>query len=123
MVVGIIIGSVAFVVIILVLVGIIIKKRRWLGIDVKDVEELRFADIIAFFKNPELLEMLHSSPDYLAVAIKEKNKDRRDVITCCLFDKEKNKVVEIERACRWKAKSLSTDLEEEFGDKDMIILS
>lgn len=111
MVVGIIIGSVAFVVIILVLVGMIIKKRRWLGIVVKDVDELRLADIVAFFKNPELLKMLHSSTDYLAVAIKEKNKDRREVITC-LFDKEKNKVVEIERACRWNAKSLSTDLEE-----------
>ncbi len=58
MVVGIIIGSLAFVVIVLVLVGIIIKKRRWLGIDVKKVEELKLADLIAFFKNPEILAFI-----------------------------------------------------------------
>lgn len=122
MVVGIIIGSVAFVVIVLVLVGIIIKKRRWLGIDVKKVEELKLADLIAFFKNPEILEKLRSSPEFIPVAIKENKKDKY-LVVACLFDHEKNVVVEFNRACEWKAKKLSADLEEAFADKDMITLS
>lgn len=119
--VGIIIGIVSLVVILLgLIVIIIVKKRRWKN-DVKDVEELKMADIIAFFKNPKLLKMLKSSPDYLAVAIKDNNGDK-NIVTTCLFNTKKNTVVS-DRACQWNAEKLSADLEESFGDKDMIILS
>lgn len=120
--VGIIIGIVSLVVILLGLVVIIIVKKRRCKIDVKDVEELKMADIIAFFKNPELLEILKSSPDYFAVATKDNNGDKY-IVTTCIFNKKENTVVEIDRACQWNAEKLSADLEESFGDKDMIFLS
>lgn len=117
--VGIIIGIIALFVALVIIVILMIKRRRF---EIINVEELEFADLLKFFKRPEILKELKSSPNYIGVAIKENTKVRIRVVAC-IFDKEKNTVVEFDKPCRWNAKRLSEDVAEAFADKDMIILS
>lgn len=117
--VGIIIGIIALVVVLVFIVIMMIKRRRS---KIINVEELKFADLLKFFKRPEILEELKSSPNYVAVAIKENKKAKIRVVTC-IFDKEKNTVVDFDKAYWWNAKRFSGDIAKAFSDKDMIILS
>lgn len=117
--VGIVIGIITLVVVLAIIVIMMIKRRRF---EIINVEELKLADLLKFFKRPGILEELKSSPNYIAVAIKENRKNKIEVVPC-LFDKEKNTVVDIGRVSKWNAKRLSEDAAEAFADKDMIILS
>ena len=110
----IVIGIVAFV---------IIKGKKKSIIPTKDVEMLELAEILQFFKRPDILAKLKADSNLLAVAIKENSKNGTIHIVASLFNKEKEKIDSINKeAVAWNAKKLDDRLIQLFGDRDMIIL-
>ena len=89
----------------------------------KEVNEIKFSDIVAFFKNPARFEKLEKQKHLLAVAIKEVEADGTIFVQACLYDDEKEKVVDMENSfIVYKSKHMDDELTKSFGNKDMIIL-
>ena len=90
----------------------------------KEVNEIKFSDIVAFFKNPARFEKLEKQKHLLAVAIKEVEADGTIFVQACLYDDEKEKVVDMENSfIVYKSKHMDDELTKSFGEKDMIILN
>ena len=90
----------------------------------KEVNEIKFSDIVAFFKNPARFEKLEKQKHLLAVAIKEVEADGTIFVQACLYDDEKEKVVDMENSfIVYKSKHMDDELTKSFGNKDMIILN
>lgn len=88
-----------------------------------EVEVIKFQDVIAFFKNPARLEKLEKQKHLLAVAIKEVEADGTIFVQACLYDDEKEKVVDMENSfIVYKSKHMDDELTKNFGNKDMIVL-
>ena len=88
-----------------------------------EVNEIKFSDIIAFFKNPARLEKLEKQKHLVAVAIKEVEADGTIFVQACLYDDEKEKVIDMENSfIVYKSKQMDDELTKNFGDKNMIIL-
>ena len=88
-----------------------------------EVNEIKFSDIIAFFKNPARLEKLEKQKHLVAVAIKEVEADGTIFVQACIYDDEKEKVVDMENSfIVYKSKQMDDELTKNFGDKNMIIL-
>lgn len=88
-----------------------------------EVNEIKINDIVAFFKNPARLEKLEKQKHLLAVAIKEVEADGTIFVQACLYDDEKEKVVDMENSfIVYKSKHMDDELTKNFGNKDMIIL-
>ncbi|MCR5123610.1 MAG: hypothetical protein K6B43_00230 [Treponema sp.] len=87
----------------------------------KNVEILEFEEIIKFFKQSEILQILKSNANLMAVAIMDKKTDGH-IVVACIFDKSKEQVADMQKATAWKAKALSDEVKAAFGDKDMIVL-
>ena len=90
------------------------------NIETEKKEELTLADIVSFFKRPEVTKKLKSSEDLIGVALREKKDDGTNSVTVCLYDK-KNTAVRKSLKC-FVADKLSDDLLSTFGNKDMIVL-
>ena len=60
---------------------------------IKQVDELSFKDILAFFKQETVINQLRNNPDLVAVALKSREKDGFRVILCS-FSKTDNKIIE-----------------------------
>ena len=84
------------------------------------VSGLTAEQVVEFFKAPEILEKLKADKNLLAVAVKEIKKSGRIHVCCTLFDKEKNEVNEYVKI--FSTRNISEDLQDMFGDKDMIVL-
>ena len=90
----------------------------------KEVNEIKFSDIITFFKNPSRLEKLEKQKHLVAVVIKEVEADGTIFVQACLYDNEKEKVADIEEShLIYKSKRMDEELTKNFGEKDMIILN
>jgi ABC-type branched-subunit amino acid transport system permease subunit len=88
-----------------------------------EVEVIKFQDVIAFFKNPARLEKLEKQKHLLAVAIKEVEADGTIFVQACLYDDEKEKVIDMENSfIVYKSKQMDDELTKNFGDKNMIVL-
>ena len=90
------------------------------AIETRDVDILTFRDVISFFKQPDVLERLKSSPDLIAVAIKEAQENAGAKVILCAFNKRDDKVEF--PFVQYKANSLDMELISVFGGKDMIVL-
>ena len=90
------------------------------NIETERKAELSLADIVSFFKRPEVTKELKSSEDLIAVALLDKKDDGTNSVMVCLFDK-KNSVVK-QSLKRFVVDKLSDDLLSTFGNKDMIVL-
>lgn len=90
-------------------------------VEAKEVDTLSFGEVISFFKQEDVSEKLKENEKNIAVAIKEKKDDATKIIAC-IFDKEKNNIADSKFAMAWNAKSIDKDLQEAFGEKDMITL-
>lgn len=90
------------------------------NIETERKAELSLADIISFFKRPEVTKELKSSEDLIAVALLEKKDDGTNSVMVCLYDK-KNLTAKQSLKC-FVADKLSDDLLSTFGNKDMIVL-
>lgn len=88
-----------------------------------EVNEIKFSDIVAFFKNPARLEKLEKQKHLVAVAIKEVEADGTIFVQACLYDDEKEKVADMENSfIVYKSKHMDDELTKNFGNKDMIVL-
>ena len=86
---------------------------------------LRFTNhIVNFFKDPSRLRKIQQDKDIIAVTVK-KNLDNGNYNTVnCLFDKNENTVVDMEKdAIGIESEYLDDEALRHFGDKDMIILN
>lgn len=86
----------------------------------KKVDTLGMREILAFFKEEETIKKLQANENYIAVAIKEETNVKTFKIVATVFDKETNSIVA--PLFVWLAKSLAEDLQEAFGNKQMLIL-
>ena len=88
-----------------------------------EVGVIKFQDIIAFFKNPACLDTLKKNKNLLAVAIREEEADGTIFVQACLYDEEKEKVIDMENSfIVYKSKHMDDELTKNFGNKDMIVL-
>lgn len=88
-----------------------------------EVGVIKFQDIIAFFKNSACLDTLKKNKNLLAVAIREEEADGTIFVLACLYDEEKEKVIDMENSfIVYKSKQMDDELTKNFGNKDMIIL-
>lgn len=88
-----------------------------------EVEVIKFQDVIAFFKNPARLDTLLKNKNLLAVAIREQEADGTIFVQACIYDDEKEKVVDMENSfIVYKSKHMDDELTKNFGNKDMIVL-
>ena len=80
-------------------------------------------NIAEFFKNPKRWTMLKANKKILPIVIREKLKNGGYNTISCLFDEEKDDVVNIEEDAQgFECERLDSELSNYFGDKDMIIL-
>lgn len=80
-------------------------------------------NVVSFFQKPSRLEQLKQHEGYIATVVKE-NLDNGNVrIINCLYDKNKEKVVNYEEdAYGYECEQMDPELARNFGNKDMIIL-
>ena len=115
-----VIGGVAFVALSLTIGWLLVKNRRSVMPKPIKVDRLGVEDVVGFFKRPESLELLKATPDKIAVALKDKQGDERILITLTLFDKATN---EVEKPLAlYSVKNVDVELQNLFGDKDMLVI-
>ena len=90
------------------------------GIETEKKAELSLADIVSYFKRPEITKELQRSQDLIAVALREKKDDGTNSVLVCLYDKKASTVAQPLK--RFVADKLADDLLSTFGNKDMIVL-
>lgn len=85
---------------------------------------LRFAvNIVSFFKKTEQRELLKSNKNILPIVLKEKLANGRYNVINCLFDTEKDDVVNIKRlGMGYECEEFDSELTNKFGNEDMIVL-
>lgn len=86
--------------------------------EAKKLEIIDLPDIIGWFKEPEINELLRSNPDYEAVAVIDKKPDKIE-IALCVFDKAKGEIKKIQIL---EAPAITERADLQFGDKKMIVL-
>ncbi len=79
-------------------------------------------EVIAFFKEGEVMQSLKANSNMVAVAIQEKQNDGRLKITLTPYDKQQNTIPPSVPMKIYLVKRLDEDLAKNFGDKDMLIL-
>lgn len=88
----------------------------------EEVDRLAMPNVIKFFKQPDILAKLRENKNFIAVVMKQNEMDGSIKVICCVFDKVKSDVVDVEHAKCFHARMLDADLLEAFGDKPMVIL-
>lgn len=121
----IIVGVLAVIVIALIVWRVIVcmKAREILAECTQKQDNLSFEEVIAYFKDAERLAVLKADTSKIAVAVKQDTGAVRQVVLC-LYDKTKKELV-MEPPCYriYEVKNVAKDLENAFGDKDMLVLS
>ena len=80
-------------------------------------------NVVSFFQKPSRLEQLEQHKEYIATVIKENLDNGKVRIINCLYDKNKEKVVNYEEdAIGYELEQMDSELARNFGNKDMIIL-
>ena len=83
----------------------------------KDI--LTVADVISFFRTPEIMKELQESKNLIPVATKEKKENGEVHIHLCIYDKD---AVAIKQPLKlFIVSSLAPDLQSMFGSKEMVI--
>ena len=121
----IIVGVLAVIVIALIVWRVIVcmKAREILAECTQKQDNLSFEEVIAYFKDAERLAVLKADTSKIAVAVKQDTGAVRQVVLC-LYDKTKEELV-MEPPCYriYEVKNVAKDLENAFGNKDMLVLS
>ncbi|WP_104708640.1 hypothetical protein [Helicobacter felis] len=105
-----------------VLVGVFLFVLRKKSPAVIEQDTLSMKEVIAFFKEGEVMQSLKSNSNMVAVAIREKQIDGRLKITLTPYDKQQNTIASNAPIKIYLVKRLDEDLEKNFGDKDMLVL-
>ena len=81
------------------------------------------ANIVGFFRDRNRLRKLKEDSDRIAVSIKEKLDSGEYNVINCLFDKSTNEVVDAETDAEViNAEDLDAETQQNFGNKDMIVI-
>ena len=75
-----------------------------------------------YFQRPKTRQQLKDNKDFLAVAIREKEREGKIVVTLTLYDTQQEEVVMDVEPVTYRGERLDQGLEEAFGDKEMIVL-
>ncbi|WP_104706940.1 hypothetical protein [Helicobacter bizzozeronii] len=108
--------------VVVVLVGVflfVLRKKAPIAIE---QDTLSMKEVIAFFKEGEVMQSLKASNNMVAVAIQEKQSDGRLKIMLTPYDKQQNTIAPNVPMKIYLVKRLDADLAKNFGDKDMLIL-
>lgn len=96
---------------------------KMLATNAKNVDLLKFQDVLAFFKESERMAMLKANKNILPAVLRQKNVDGTYIVIVGLFDEEKDDMIDVENSCiSYKVKSMDSQLSGYFGDKDLIFL-
>lgn len=75
-----------------------------------------------YFQRPKTRQQLKDNKDFLAVAIREKEREGKIVVTLTLYDTQKEEIATGVEPVTYCGERLDQGLEEAFGDKEMIVL-
>ncbi|MCL6591954.1 MAG: hypothetical protein K6U80_18645 [Firmicutes bacterium] len=109
--------------ILLLIMGIIIYnyKKNHSSLK-KEVDTLTLEEVIAWFKQPLIIKELRENKNLLAVGIKKPTQKPNLNITLCLYDTNKEQIFKLKDTfITYNANQLSPDLQQMFGDKQMIV--
>ncbi|WP_104639116.1 hypothetical protein [Helicobacter bizzozeronii] len=105
-----------------VLAGVFLFALRKKSPVVIEQDTLSMKEVIAFFKEGEVMQSLKANNNMVAVAIQERQSDGRLKITLTPYDKQQNTIAPNALMKIYLVKRLDEDLAKNFGDKDMLIL-
>lgn len=88
----------------------------------KYVDSIGMTDVVKYFKQSDVIDKLKENKNFIAVSLKKNEPDGSFKIVCCVFDKVRSEIVDMQNAFLYHAKRLDEDLQEAFGDKPMLIL-
>lgn len=99
------------------------KKKQLLHQEQKlvdrSLQELKFADIISYYKEPAVQETMRGNKDFLPVVIKQRV-ENAFFVSLTIYDQKEKKTVKV---CTVKADSLDELTLKQFGGKDMLVVS
>ncbi|WP_163533537.1 hypothetical protein [Helicobacter suis] len=84
---------------------------------------LSMKEIIAFFKQGDVVQKLKGNSNMVAVAVREQQSDGRLKITLAPYDKQQSAIATNAPMKIYLVKRLDEDLEKNFGGKEMIVLT
>ena len=114
--------SVILVVVVVIVAFVFFKNRNNFSFETIEQDALTMKEVIEFFKQDEVLKILKENRKLLAVAIRKNLPDNKMRLILTLFDTTKEDVIEFPSAKAYIVKTLDSDLEQNFGDKEMIVL-
>lgn len=114
--------SVILVVVVVIVAFVFFKNRNNFSFETIEQDALTMKEVIEFFKQDEVLKILKENRKLLAVAIRKNLPDNKIRLILTLFDTTKEDVIEFPSAKAYIVKTLDSDLEQNFGDKEMIVL-
>lgn len=80
-------------------------------------------NIVGWFKQPERLKKLLEDRNRMAISIKERLENGNYNVVNCIFDKEKEELVDYEEdAVVIEGEELDSETKEYFGDNDMLVI-
>lgn len=81
------------------------------------------SNVVAFFKDPNMLGRLKSNQNSIAVSIKEKLENGDYQVVNCLFDQQTCELIDPDVAAQVvTASDIDAEMAEKFGDKSMLVL-
>lgn len=117
---NILIGVIGFVVIV---IGIFFfTRKKSISIESIKQESLSMKEVIGFFQQTEILKQLQENSNLLAVVVREKLDNGDIALTLTCYDKEKEKIAHSPYTKQYVVKNMDSDLIQNFGNKDMLVL-
>lgn len=99
------------------------RHRKHRGfIAVQEVPCITLELVKEYFLRPKTRQLLKSNEKLLAVAIRERGTEGRIVVMLTLYDTRKEEIATDVEAITYRGERLDRELEEAFGDKEMIVL-
>lgn len=118
---GIIIGATALVVVAL---GIFFFARAKRGAFIETITQdtLTMKEVIAFFQQDSIIQELERDSNLLAVVVRERLDNGRIKLILTLFNKQENKIANTPKSRAYIVASIDSDLEQNLGNRDMLVL-
>ncbi len=90
---------------------------------IQEVECITLELVREYFRRPKTRQLLKDNERLLAVAIREKGTaEGKIVVMLTLYDTQREELASDVEAATYRAERLDRQLEEAFGDKEMIVL-
>jgi len=114
-----------------ILVGIIFyifSKKNLSSFESIDIDNCEKEYLFKWFRQPKIFNQLKEKDEYIAIVIKEnhplakniKVSSNKSTLIQCVFDEKRNEIIDAQIL---KCKSISEEIEDMFGNTDMLILN